>query len=85
MVDNFLIETGKTSLFNKILVSLGLENKKVTLLISSVNKNLDRSVNNLSNVYVVNANCVSIYEMLDCDFILMDELGYNNLMQILTR
>ena len=72
--DNFFIETGKTSLFNKILVSLGLENKKVTLLLSSVNKNLDRSVNNLSNVYVVNANCVSIYEMLDCDFILMDEL-----------
>ena len=46
--DNFSLETGKTSTFNKILVSLGLENKKVTLLVSSLNENLDRSVNNLS-------------------------------------
>ena len=83
--DNFFLETGKTSLFKKILVSLGLENKKITLLSSSVNENLDRSVNNLSNVYVVNVSCVSIYEMLDCDFLLMDEVGYNNLIQILMR
>ena len=83
--DNFFLETGKTSFFNKILVSLGLENKKVTLLVSSVNENLDRSVNNLSGVYVVNVNCVSIYEMLDCDCILMDEVGYNNLIQMLMR
>ena len=83
--DNFFLETGKTSSFIKILVSLGLENKKLTLLSSSVNENLDRSVNNLSNVYVVNVNCVSIYEMLDCDCILMDELGYNILIQMLMR
>lgn len=83
--DNFSLETGKTSTFNKILVSLGLENKKVTLLVSSLNENLDRSVNNLSGVYVVNVNCVSIYELLDCDFILVDEEGCNNLIQMLMR
>ena len=83
--DNFFLETGKTSSFNKILVSLGIENKKVTLLVSSINENLDRSVNNLSGVYVVNVNCVSIYEMLDCDYILMDEVGYNSLIQMLMR
>ena len=83
--DNFILETGKTSFFNKILVSLGLENKKVTLLVSSINENLDRSVNNLSGVYVVDVNCVSIYEMLDCDCIMMDEVGYNNLIQMLMR
>lgn len=83
--DNFFLETGKTSFFNKILVSLGLENKKVTLLVSSFNENLDRSVNNLSGVYVVNVDCVSIYEMLDCDCILIDEVGYNNLIQMLMR
>ena len=83
--DNFSLENGKTSTFNKILVSLGLENKKVTLLVSSLNENLDRSVNNLSGVYVVNVNCVSIYEMIDCDCILVDEDGYNNLIQMLMR
>ena len=85
VLDNFSLENGKTSSFYKILVSLGLENKKVTLLSSSVNVNLDRSVNNLSNIYVVNVNCVSIYEMLDCECILMDEAGFNKLIQMLMR
>ena len=83
--DNFSLETSKTSIFNKILVSLGLENKKVTLLVSSPDENLDRSVNNLSRVYVVNVNCISIYEMLDCDCILVEEEGFNNIIQMLMR
>ena len=85
LLDNLSLETSKTSIFNKILVSLGLENKKITLLVSSPNENLDRSVSNLSGVYVVNVNCVSIYEMLDCDCILLDEDGYNSLIQMLMR
>ena len=83
--DNFDLKTSKTSNFNNILVSLGLENKKVTLLISFPDENLNRSVNNLSRVYVVNVNCVSIYEMLDCDCILVDQEGYNNLIRNLMR
>ena len=83
--DNFYMENGKTSSFNKILGSFGLGNKKVTLLSSSVNENLDRSVSNLSNIYVVNASCVSVYELIDCDCILMDELACNNLIQTLMR
>ncbi len=83
--DNFFLETQKTSFFSKFLVSLGLEKKKITLLVSSFNDNLNRSVNNLSNVYIVNVNCVSIYEMIDCNCILMDEAGYNILIQMLMR
>ena len=83
--DNFSLKTSKTSIFNNILVSLGLLNKKVTLLVSSPDENLNRSASNLSRVYVVNVNCVSIYEMLDCDCILVDEEGYNSLVQNLMR
>ena len=81
----FFLKTSKTSTFNKILVSLGLENKKLHFWFLLLNENLNRSVNNLSKVYVVNVNCVSIYEMLDCDCILVDEEGYNNLIQMLMR
>ena len=83
--DNFSLESGKTSSFNKVLVSLGLDDKKITLLVSSFNKNLDRSVSNLSGVFIVSVNSVSIYEMLDCDCIFIDEVGYNNLIQMLMR
>lgn len=85
VLDDLLVENGKTSSFNKILASLDLSKKKITLLVSSENENLNRSVNNLSNIYVVGVNCVSIYELLDCDFILMDEVGYTNFMQMLMR
>ena len=83
--DNFSLKTSKTSIFNNILVSLGLENKKVTLLVSSPDENLNRSVSNLSDVYVVNVNCASIYELLDCDCILVDREGYDKLIQNLMR
>ena len=83
--DNFSLKTSKTSIFNNILVSLGLENKKVALLVSSPDENLNRSVSNLSDVYVVNVNCASIYEMLDCDCILVDREGYDKLIQNLMR
>ena len=85
VLDNISLKTSKTSTFNSILVSLGLENKKVTLLVSSPDEYLNRSVSNLSRVYVVNVNCVSIYEMLDCDCILVDQEGYNNLIRNLMR
>ena len=83
--DNFLLETGKTSAFNQILVSLNLEGKKIALLVSSINENLNRAINNLSNVYAVNVNCVSIYELLDCDYVMLDEEGYNSLIEMLMR
>ncbi len=83
--DNLLLETGKTSAFNQILVSLNLEGEKIALLVSSINENLNRAISNLSNVYAVNVNCVSIYELLDCDYVMLDEEGYNSLIQMLMR
>ena len=85
VVDSLILEKGKTAFFKELLHAHGIENKKVTLLVSVLNENLSRATSNLSNVYVVNVNCVSIYEMLDCEYILLDEQGYNALIEILTR
>ena len=83
--ENFLLDSGKTSLFHSQLASMGLLKKKITLLVSENNDNLNRAANNLSYVYVVDVNCVSIYELLDCEYLLMDENSYNCLIQILTK
>ena len=83
--DNFLLQNGKTSSFNNLLVSMGLLNKKITLLVSDNNDNLIRATNNLSYVYVVDVNCVSIYELLDCEYLLMDENSFNRLIQMLAK
>lgn len=83
--DNFLLQNGKTSYFNKCLVSLGLPNKKITLLASESNDYLIRATNNLSSVYVVDVNFVSIYELLDCEYLLMDEVSFNRLVSMLSK
>ena len=83
--DKFLLKDGKTSYFNKCLNSLGLPNKKVTLLISESNDYLTRATSNLSSVYVVDVNFVSIYELLDCEYLLMDEVSFNRLVHMLSK
>ena len=83
--DNFLLENGKTSFFHNLLDSLGLSKKKITLLVFDNNDNLHRAANNLSFVYIVDVNCVSIYELLDCEYLLMDENSFNCLIQILAK
>ena len=83
--DNLFLENRKTSSFKQILVSSNLDSKKITLLVSSIDENLNRAISNLSNVYAVNVGCVSIYEMLDCEYLVMDKDGFNNLIQMLMR
>tara|TARA_B100001248_G_scaffold191044_1_gene146278 strand:+ start:2134 stop:2760 length:627 start_codon:yes stop_codon:yes gene_type:complete len=83
--DNFLLENGKTSFFHNLLASLGLSKKKITLLVFDNNDNLHRAASNLSFVYIVDVNCVSIYELLDCEYLLMDENSFNCLIQILAK
>ena len=83
--DDLFLENGKTSSFKQILVSSKLHSKKITLLVSSIDENLNRAISNLSNIYAVNVSCVSIYEMLDCERLVMDKEGFNNLIQMLMR
>ena len=85
VIDNFLLQNGKTAYFNKCLGSMSLLNKKVTLLVADHNNYLNRAANNLSFVYVVDVNCVSIYELLDCEYLLMDKNGFNRLIEMLAK
>ncbi len=73
IVNDFLIKNHKTSHFIEILKSLKLKNKKITILTSNINKNLDKAVRNLRNIYLVNAKNVSTYELIDCDAIVIDK------------
>ena len=83
--DNFLLQNGKTSYLSKRLDSMGLLNKKITLLVSESNDHLIRATNNLSSIYVVDVNCVSIYELLNCEYLLMDEGSFNHLIHVLLK
>jgi len=85
VVNNFSIGSNKTSDFVKILISLELENKKITILTSGGNENLDKASRNLKNVYIVNAENVSSYELVDCEIIIIDRKNFETLTTILSK
>ena len=73
IIDNFILETHKTSEFISILQKLKLETKKLTILISEDgNRNLDLSVRNLRSIHLVDAKKASTYDLIDCDVLVMD-------------
>ena len=73
IVEKFQIDSRKTSNFVSLLKNLGLHKKKLTVLISDFNKNIEWSTQNLRYVYVVNASKASTYDLLDCEILLMDK------------
>ena len=73
VVEDFAIVSHKTSEFIAIIESLDLKNKKLTVLVSEYNENLDKSVRNLKNVYLIDSKKASSYDLIDCDVLLIDK------------
>ena len=81
--ENFEIESHKTSNFVKLLISLDLKNKKITMLTSGVTKNLDLAIRNLRDIYLVDAGKVSTYDLIDCELLVVDQESIKVLTSIL--
>ena len=73
VVEDFTINSHKTSAFVAIIESLDLKNKKLTVLVSEYNENIDKSVRNLKNVYLIDSKKASSYDLIDCDVLLIDK------------
>ena len=73
VVESFAIDSHKTSEFVSVLKTLKLKNKKLTLLTTGYNENLDKSVRNLRSVNLVEAKKVSTYDLIDCDVLVADK------------
>ena len=84
VVEDFMIGSHKTSEFVSIIESLDLKNKKLTLLVSEYNENLDKSVRNLKNVYLIDSKKASSYDLIDCDVLLIDEASIEILTEMLS-
>ena len=73
IVEKFQIDSHKTSNFVSLLKNLGIHKKKLTVLISDLEKKIEWSTQNLRYVYIVNASKASTYDLLDCEILLMDK------------
>ena len=62
---------------------LKVENKKVTILVSSIEENLILASRNVRNVYVENVRNISVYDLLDAEVLITDKQGLNDLIEVL--
>jgi len=83
VVDDFSLSSHKTSDFIFILTKLNLQNKKITLLVTGIDENLDKASRNLQDVYLVDAAKVSAYDIIDCDTLVVDKTSMTVLTDIL--
>ena len=83
VLDHFSIKTKKTSDFVSMLKKLKLENKKVTMLVSSFDENLVFSSRNVRNVFVEDVKNISVYDMLDSEILITDKQGLIDLIEVL--
>ena len=83
VVDDFTLTSHKTSDFISVLTKLDLQNKKVTLLVTGMDENLDKASRNLQDVYLVEAAKVSTYDIIDCDTLVIDRASMTVITDIL--
>jgi len=83
VVEGFEMDSHKTSDFVSILTRLDLQNKKITLLVTGRDENLDKASRNLQNVYLVDAAKVSTYDLIDCEVLVIDKASMAVLTDIL--
>ena len=83
VVDDFTLTSHKTSDFISVLTKLDLQNKKITLLVTGMDENLDKASRNLRDVYMVDAAKVSTYDIIDCDTLVVDKASMTVLTDIL--
>ena len=57
--------------------------KKITLLVTGMDENLDKASRNLRDVYLVDAAKVSTYDIIDCDTLVVDKASMKVLTDIL--
>ena len=67
---------------HKLWVSIDRAN--LNFPISEYNENLDKSVRNLKNVYLIDSKKASSYDLMDCDVLLIDKTSIEILTEMLS-
>ncbi len=75
LIDDFTFQEPKTRKVVDILTSLDISEKKVLILTEETDMMIYKSVRNLSNVEVLEANKPTSYQILNADVILIQESG----------
>ena len=73
ILDKFSIDSHKTKDFVSVLKKLDLHDMKITLITNEKNDNLFLSSKNLGKINLVNAQSFSTYDVMNSNYILVDQ------------
>ncbi|RKY56900.1 MAG: 50S ribosomal protein L4 [Candidatus Neomarinimicrobiota bacterium] len=79
VIEELKFSDAKSRNIRDLLKGFGLENKRVTILASEVSRNLYLSCRNFYNVFVIEAEKASTYDLLDCEILLIEKAGLEKL------
>ena len=84
VVENFTMETPKTQEYNKILVNLGINNKKSLLVVGDYDINVYLSSRNLQGSKVVKASELNTYTIMNSKSVVLTEASVVKIEQLLS-
>ncbi len=79
VIEELNFDEAKSRNIRNLLKELGLENKRVTILASEISRDLYLSCRNFYNVFLVEAEKASTYDLLDCETLLIEKTGFEKL------
>jgi large subunit ribosomal protein L4 len=79
VIEDFIYDTPRAKNIRSLLKGMGVDESRVSLFSSKIDKNLILSCRNFYNVNLVNAEVVSTYDILNCDTVLIDKDGLEKL------
>jgi large subunit ribosomal protein L4 len=79
VIEDFTIESGKTRDYTSILKTLGLNNKKTLLVVSTADDNLKRATRNIQKTQLVTPNNLNTYEVMRANTLLFTESSLKGL------
>ncbi|RMF69460.1 MAG: 50S ribosomal protein L4 [Calditrichaeota bacterium] len=85
LVEDFKVESGKTRDMVAILRSLGLDGRKTLLLLPEYDSLTLRAARNIPRLQVRVAETASTYDLLDCEWLVMQKGAVKKLKEVLTK
>ena len=85
VIENFTFETPKTKNFIELSEKLKVADKKVLIVLPSVDKNVYLSARNIKNAKVMIASSLNTYSVLDAGVMVVAEGSLNDIEAVLTK
>ena len=83
VLDSINIKSKKTSDFISFMKNIDIFNKKALILVDSFQQDLILSSRNIRNVFIENVKCVSVYDLLDSEIVIIDKIGIGTFSEVL--